>query len=234
MTKEDHRKYQKALLDFKLYTDCDEIRVKEKIKKMLSENELIAYALGDKEKQDEDYSPDEYFGDNILAYYLISEVQTHVKNFICYEVSYDMAQSYQYSKSHKSLNSTIKTLNIIFHILVDEKDILDRNLGNTPRHDLLAALIQDQFNWCNEFGGKLMLVSDVPSTVDKHYACRTLVFQQTTDNNIVKTLPQEIENEDGEKKTIRVPRFINKINDYRDFTYKVDPYGEANNRRPED
>ena len=32
-----------------------------------------------------------------------------------------------------------------------------------------------------------MLVSDEPSVVDNNYACRVLTFEQTTDNNIVKT-----------------------------------------------
>lgn len=198
------------LLSFKETVDSDDIKVKEKIKYMLANNELIIFALNNKELEKEGAEPEDYLGVNILPYYLLEEVQTHVNNFICYEISYDMAQSYQYSKSHKSLNSTIKTLNIIFHILCDEKDVIEENTG-IARHDLLAALIQDQFNWSNEFGAKLMLVSDAPSTVDKHYACRTLVFQQTTDNNVVKTVED-------------TPRLINKVNEYRKHTY-----GETDN-----
>ena len=201
----DNKKIIDTLLSFKETVDSDDVKVKEKIKYMLANNELIIFALNNKELEESDAEPDDYLGVNILPFYLLEEVQTHVNNFVCFEVSYDMAQSYQYSKSHKSLNSTVKTLNVIFHILCDEKDIIEENTG-IARHDLLAALVIDQFNWSNEFGGKLMLVSDVPSTVDKHYACRTLVFQQTTDNNIVKTLDD-------------IPRFVNKINDYREYTY---------------
>jgi hypothetical protein len=197
---------KEILLSFKKNADCDDIVVKEKIKHMLIDNELIVEVLDNPDL--EGCEPDEYLGVNILPYYLIEQVQTRTNNFICYEVSYDMAQSYQYSKSHNALNSTVKTLNVVFHILCDEKNIIERNTG-IARHDLLAALIIDQFNWCNEFGRKLILVSDTPSTVDKHYACRTLVFQQTTDNNIVKTL------EDG-------ARFINKVNDYRNKTHRVE------------
>ena len=201
----DNKKIIDTLLSFKETVDSDDVKVKEKIKYMLANNELIIFALNNKELEESDAEPDDYLGVNILPFYLLEEVQTHVNNFVCFEVSYDMAQSYQYSKSHKSLNSTVKTLNVIFHILCDEKDIIEENTG-IARHDLLATLVIDQFNWSNEFGGKLMLVSDVPSTVDKHYACRTLVFQQTTDNNIVKTLDD-------------IPRFVNKINDYREYTY---------------
>ena len=207
----DKSKIINTLLSFKESVDSDDIKVKEKIKYMLANNELIIFALNNKELEEADAEPEDYLNVNILPFYLLEEVQTHVNNFICFEISYDMAQSYQYSKSHKSLNSTIKTLNVIFHILCDEKDIIEENTG-IARHDLLAALIQDQFNWTNEFGAKLMLVSDVPSTVDKHYACRTLIFQQTTDNNVVKTIED-------------VPRFINKINENRELTYN----GETDN-----
>lgn len=201
----DKEKIIDTLLSFKETVDSDDVKVKEKIKYMLSNNELIIFALNNKELEEACSQPDEYLGVNILPFYLLEEVQTHVNNFVCFEVSYDMAQSYQYSKSHKSLNSTVKTLNVIFHILCDEKDIIEENTG-IARHDLLATLIIDQFNWSNEFGGKLMLVSDVPSTVDKHYACRTLVFQQTTDNNVIKTIDD-------------IPRYVNKINDHREYTY---------------
>lgn len=201
----DKEKIINTLLSFKENVDSDDVKVKEKIKYMLSNNELIIFALNNKELEESDAEPDDYIGENILPFYLLEDVQTHVNNFVCFEVSYDMAQSYQYSKSHKSLNSTVKTLNVIFHILCDEKDIIEENTG-IARHDLLATLIIDQFNWSNEFGGKLMLVSDVPSTVDKHYACRTLVFQQTTDNNVIKTIDD-------------IPRYVNKINDYREYTY---------------
>ena len=201
----DKEKIIDTLLSFKETVDSDDVKVKEKIKYMLSNNELIIFALNNKELEESGAQPDEYLGVNILPFYLLEEVQTHVNNFVCFEVSYDMAQSYQYSKSHKSLNSTVKTLNVIFHILCDEKYIIEENTG-IDRHDLLATLVIDQFNWSNEFGGKLMLVSDVPSTVDKHYACRTLVFQQTTDNNVIKTIDD-------------IPRYVNKINDYREYTY---------------
>lgn len=217
---EDKKEIINTLLSFKEIVDSDDIKVKEKIKEILINNELIIFVLNNKDLIEQEAEPDEYLGENILPYYLLEEVQTHVNNFICFEISYDMAQSYQYSKSHKSLNSTVKTLSVVFHILCDEKDIIEENTG-IPRHDLLAALIIDQFNWSNEFGAKLMLVSDVPTTVDKHYACRTLVFQQTTDNNVIKSIP--IKDEDGND--MYIPRFINKINEYRKLTYN----GETDN-----
>lgn len=205
MNKTEKQECLDALLSFKGSLDSDDIKIKEKIKEILLDNKLIIYALNNKELEEEEGDPEDYYGINILPYYMINPVQHNVENYLCYEVRYDMAQSYQYSKSHNSLNPTIKTLSIIFTILCHHNNLVDKETG-IARHDLLAALIQDQFNWSSEFGSKIMLVSDVPSVVDNNYACRTLSFEQTTDNNVVKTT-------DG------IPRLINKINDFRELTH---------------
>ena len=215
MDDEERIKCLNTLLQFKGDIDCDDIKVKETIRRILTENKLIIYALHNTDLEKEEADPENYFGVNILPYYMIKPVQHNVQNFLCYEVSYDMAQSYQYSKSHNSLNPTVKTLSIIFTILCHHMDVIDKDTG-IARHDLLAALVQDQFNWSSEFGSKIMLVSDEPSVVDTNYACRTLVFQQTTDNNVVKST-YEYTDENG--KDVYVPRLINKINDYRELTH---------------
>lgn len=191
-TNEDRNK----LLSFKQNYDSDDIRVKEKIKQLLLENRYIIHVLNNKELEENDCEPDEYFGVNILPYYMVSPTQTDVENFLCFEIQYDESSSFRYNKSHSSLNSTVKNLRIVFYILCNNKNIIDKETG-IARHDLLAALIQDQFNWTNYFGSKIMLVSDVPNIVDNNYASRVLTFEQTTDNNIVKT------GENG-------PRLINK------------------------
>ena len=74
---------------------------------------------------------------------------------------------------------------IIFYIVCDNKDILDPSTG-IARHDMLAALITDEFNWCNDFGLQIKLISDRPSAIDSQYVGRTLVFEQITPNSIVQ------------------------------------------------
>ena len=44
------------------------------------------------------------------------------------------------------------------------------------------------FNWTNLFGKKIHCVSNEPSVVDSDCACRTLIFEQLTDNNLAKTV----------------------------------------------
>jgi hypothetical protein len=74
---------------------------------------------------------------------------------------------------------------VIFYIICNNKDILDKETG-IARHDLLAALITDEFDWTNLFGTQVKLVSDRPTAIDAQYVGRTLIFEQTTPNSIVK------------------------------------------------
>ena len=66
------------------------------------------------------------------------------------------------------------------------KNNIEKTTG-IARHDLISALIINMFNWTNLFGAQIHLVSDVPSVIDSDYSCRTLVFEQETDNNLAKT-----------------------------------------------
>ena len=80
----------------------------------------------------------------------------------------------------------MKIQQIIFYILCEEKNNIEKSTG-IARHDLISALLLDIFNWTNLFGCKIHCVSNQPSVVDNDYACRTLIFEQTTDNNLAKT-----------------------------------------------
>ena len=172
-TKEDRNR----LLDFKNNVDSDDIRIKEIIKKVLLNNKYIIHVLNNKELEELDSEPDDYFNVNILPYYMVTPTQTNVQNFLCYTVSY---------KDLNRNNSTQKYLQITFVILCEQKNSIDKETG-IARHDLLAALIQDQFNFTNYFGRKIQLFEDTESIVDSSYSCRTLIFEQITDNNLVKT-----------------------------------------------
>lgn len=166
-----------TLLNLKKLPDSDDVRYKEIIKKALINNQLIIHLLNNKELEQIEADPSDYLGVNILPYYLIHPSQHNVQNFICYEICTEEIDRY---------NSKIKKLQIIFYVLCDEKNNIEKNTG-IARHDLLAALIMDIFNWSNLFGERIHCISDIPSVVDTDYSCRTLVFEQQTDNNLVKT-----------------------------------------------
>ena len=167
----------KELRSLKTLMDSDNIRHKETIKKHLLENNKIIYLLNNKELVESGAEADEYYGVNILPYYLIHPTQTDVQNFICFDVGFDEVDRY---------NRIIKYLQINFYILCDQKNIIEKNTY-IARHDLLAALILDEFNHTNYFGTQIHCVSDEASVVDSDYSCRTLIFQQETPSNIAKT-----------------------------------------------
>lgn len=166
---EDLRKY-------KHHPDEDDIRYKEIIKKKLLENNKIIYLLNNEELEQADSENDDYFGINILPYYMINATQTNVKNYICFETGFRMVSNY---------NTVIKNQQIIFYVLCHYKNVIERLTG-IARHDVISAEIINMFQGCNYFGNQLVLVSDVPSVTDNDYATRTLIFEQQTPNSATK------------------------------------------------
>lgn len=166
---------KEALLAFKDNIGSDDIWYKEKIKESLIANKFIIHVLNNQELEDADAEPDEYLGINILPFYILNPTQSNVKNYICYEVRFDEDARY---------NKVIKYAQIVFYILCHYQNDIDDETG-LARHDLLAALLLEQFNYTNLFGNQFHCVSDVPSTVDKFYTCRTLIFEGKVTNNIL-------------------------------------------------
>ena len=180
--------------------DDENIQYKKKIEKALMLNPCLLYALNEKSLESElfdddgninwewneetkEYEPlgewDRYFGgtSNIRPYLFIPDTQTEVKHYICYQVSFDEMPRYQ---------DTLKYTNVTFTILVHGNDRNDKLTG-IPRHDLIASIIRERFNWSNIFGMQTHLVSSKESTTDNNYIVRTLVFQVVDTNGIVKT-----------------------------------------------
>jgi len=149
-----------------------DVRYKQIIKQRLLTNNKIIFLIHNKEL--EDAEPDEYLGVNILPYYLIAPTQTNVKNYICFETSFD-----EVSRG----NSVMKIQQIIFYILCHHSDITVAELSSA-RHDMIAAELINMFQGCNDFGTQLKLMSNKPSVVDNDYSARTLIFEQITTNSI--------------------------------------------------
>ena len=180
--------------------DDENIQYKKKIEKALMLNPCLLYALNEKSLESElfdddgninwewneetkEYEPlgewDRYFGgtSNIRPYLFIPDTQTEVKHYICYQVSFDEMPRYQ---------DTLKYTNVTFTIFVHGNDRNDKLTG-IPRHDLIASIIRERFNWSNIFGMQTHLVSSKEPTTDNNYIVRTLVFQVVDTNGIVKT-----------------------------------------------
>lgn len=185
---------------YKESPDDENIQYKKKIEKALMLNPCLLYALNEKSLESElfdddgninwewnedtkEYEPlgewDRYFGgtSNIRPYLFIPDTQTEVKHYICYQVSFDEMPRYQ---------DTLKYTNVTFTIFVHGNDRNDKLTG-IPRHDLIASIIRERFNWSNIFGMQTHLVSSKESTTDNNYIVRTLVFQVVDTNGLHKT-----------------------------------------------
>ena len=185
---------------YKTTPDVENIQYKKKIEKALMLNPCLLYALNEKSLESElfdddgninwewneeikEYEPlrewDRYSGgnSNIRPYLFIPDTQTEVKHYICYQVSFDEMPRYQ---------DTLKYTNVTFTIFVHGNDRNDKLTG-IPRHDLIASIIRERFNWSNIFGMQTHLISSKESTTDNNYLVRTLVFQVVDTNGIANT-----------------------------------------------
>ena len=176
--------------------DDDNVRYKEKIHDALLSNAELLYALNNEELESELFDEDgnllideetgellgevdRYFGDNsnIRPYLFIPDTQTDVKHYVCYQVMFDELPRYQ---------NVQKYTEITFNIFVNGKDRTDKLTG-IPRHDLIASIIREKFNWSNIFGMQTHLIASKESTTDNNYLVRTLIFQITDVNSITYT-----------------------------------------------
>lgn len=185
---------------YKNTSDDENIQYKKKIEKAFISNPCLLYALNEKKFESElfdedgninwewnkntnEYEPlgewDRYFGSdsNIRPFLFIPDAQTDIKHYICYQVGFDESPRYQ---------DTLKYTNVTFTIFIHGNDRVDEWTG-IPRHDLIASIIRERFNWSNIFGMQTHLISSKESTTDNNYVVRTLVFQIVDTNGIVKS-----------------------------------------------
>lgn len=175
--------------------DDENIKYKEIIRQKLLNCPELLYALHEPDLETELFNDDgtikmdedgnligevsEFFGTtkNIRPYIFMPETQEHVKHIVCYQVSFE-----EVGRN----NNFQKTTLVTFTIFCQEQDIVDELTG-IPRHDLIASILRDKFNWANTFGAQSKLVSSKESITDNHYLVRTLVFQITDLNGTVTT-----------------------------------------------
>ena len=185
---------------YKTTPDDENIQYKKKIEKALMLNPCLLYTLNEKSLESELFDDDgninwkwnedtkeyeplgewgRYFGSNsnIRPFLFIPDTQTEVKHYICYQVAFDETPRYQ---------DTLKYTTITFTIFVHGNDRMDKFTG-IPRHDLIASIIRERFNWSNIFGMQAHLTQNYEQTVDNNYVARYLTFQLTDLNSSVQT-----------------------------------------------
>ena len=172
----DFKKVIDKLRQYRNKPDKDDVFYKELVKKRLLEDDRLIYLLNNKELEECEAENDEYFGINILPYFIVSPTQTSTKNFICFETSVENVSR---------PNSVIKFQQLVFYVLCHESDNVVKEIGSA-RHDLIASVLIDIFQGSNMFGNQMKLIANKPSTTDNHYPTRTLIFSQETPNYVLK------------------------------------------------
>lgn len=179
----------RQLTAFASNPDDDCIRCKEIIKNSLLQCPELLYLFHEtdfeKELFNEDGTLNEegdwdiYYGKdgNIRPYLYIPETQEQIKHYLCYRVMFDDSPNY---------NKIEKYLQITFYIFVNGEDAIEPKTG-LCRHDLMASMLRDRFNWSNIFGTQCRFISDAENITDNYFLTHTLTFELTTLNSIVKT-----------------------------------------------
>lgn len=169
--------------------DDDCIRCKEIIKDTLLHCPELLYLFHEKTFEKELFNDDGtlntegdwdiYYGKdgNIRPYIYIPETQEQIKHYLCYRVMFDDSPNY---------NKIEKYLQITFYIFVNGEDAIESNTG-VCRHDLMASILRDKFNWSNIFGTQCRFISDTENITDNYFLTHTLTFELTKLNSIVKT-----------------------------------------------
>ena len=152
------------------YNDIE--RYKYKIINMLCKNSDLLSALHNTNLKDTE-NGDSYRNVNIFNFLKIPEIQSKVKNFVCFEVNEIEQPRYR---------DDLIIKNIIFRTVSHEDDyITDWGMA---RQDLLAMIIQSEFDWSNAFGIHLEKISDRGRIAENGYYYREFIYETTTPNNI--------------------------------------------------
>lgn len=110
----------------------------------------------------------------IFNFLKIPDIQSEVKNFICFEVN---------NIEIPRLSTVLMTKNIIFRTISHESDY--KTDYGIARQDLLAMIIKSKFDWSNKFGMHLELCNDRGRVAENGYYYREFIYETTTANNLV-------------------------------------------------
>lgn len=191
--KEEQLQTKEQLLNklraYKTSCDDDNIHYKDKVKDSLLKCPELLYAIHNVSLDSElfcsdgtinyDGAWDLYFGrsSNIRPFLHIPQAQEVVDHILCYQMSFDSSPRY---------NTIEKYCYLTFNIFINGADPIDK-LSGIPRHDLVASIIREKFNWSNILGLQCHLIKNKEATMDSAYITRTLVFQATLPNSNIRS-----------------------------------------------
>lgn len=164
-------------IDEKNSSNLDDIfRYKYKIMQMLISNQDILHALHNDElsKGNEIINGDLYRNVCIFDFMKLPDNKTEVKNYVCFEVN-DVS-------SYDSLVNK----RIVFRTVSHEDDY--KTDWGISRHDLLASIIKNEFDWSNALGMHFEKESDNGYVTNDGYYYREIIYKIVSPNNTYNKL----------------------------------------------
>lgn len=132
------------------------------------------YILNENGERKEFLNGDAYKNVQIFNFLKIPDIQSTVKNFVCFDVNDDGLGRY---------NESIIKRNIVFRTVSHEKDV-DTDWG-IARHDLLAAIIKNAFDWSNICGMHIEKIQDKGRIAENGYYYREFIYEASVPNNLI-------------------------------------------------
>lgn len=172
--RETYPEMYEQLVGLRERLDDTNIRFKQIIKKKLASDPRIIHVLNNEELDES--QPDDYININILSRVNLPEIQSKVKNYICFKVDL---------KAPVENHAKLVAVQVIFQILCRDADIVTE--FGVDRHDLLGYLLKDNFQWSDDFWTQCRCVFDQETLTDSHYNGRQLKFEMMIPNNMVQT-----------------------------------------------
>lgn len=108
---------------------------------------------------------------NVFSRMRFPNTTISVKNYICFDFNAKISRT----------NDVYENVTINIAIVCHEKTI---NCGSGNRHDELANVIADIFNWSNILGLQVKLISDTETIWEKEYHVRILQFTNIALNSV--------------------------------------------------
>ncbi len=153
----------------------DIVRLKHKIMQELTSNADVLRTLHNIHLESKISNWDNPNGDiyrdvNIFDFLKLPSLKDEIFNYICFEVV-----------TTSSYNDDYIIMNVIFRTVSHVNDM--KTDWGIQRHDLLALIIKNEFDWTNVFGKTLIKISDNGKIGEDDFYYREIVYQSTLPNN---------------------------------------------------
>lgn len=148
----------------------DIARYKYNIMKLLLENHDLLRTLHLDIDSKDKLNSEMYKDVCIFSYLKLPNNQSKVKNYVLFEVE-------------DTCYGDLLNKRIIFRTVCHEND--EHTDWGIARHDLLAVIIKNQFDWSNCFGMHVEKETDVGKVTNDGYYYREIVYKTTTPNNVI-------------------------------------------------